>query len=141
MTTDQNKALYRRFIEKVFNEGQLEVIDDLLAPSYIFHDAPPGLSAGPEGVKRIASIFRKAFPDLEIAIEDQVAEGDMVCTRTILRGTHKGVLYDIQPTGKVVHMTGLAMVRMAGGRLAESWVKNDVQGLMRQLGAPREPLP
>jgi len=135
MNTDQNKITYRRFIQEVFNEGRLESVDELLSPAYQFHDAPPGTPEGREGVKQVVSTFRTAFPDLQINIDDQIAEGDRVASRMTMRGTHKGVIFGISGTGKTVTMTGLTWVRIVGGRLAESWVRNDIVGLMNQLGA------
>jgi steroid delta-isomerase-like uncharacterized protein len=135
MLSDQNKTFYRRFIKQVFNEGRLDLVDGLLSPSYVFHDAPPGTPPGPEGIKQIVSTFRAAFPDLEITVDDLVAEGDKVSARTTMRGTHRGVFLGFPGTGKAVTMTGLTMVRIVDGSLVESWVKNDVMGLMRQLGA------
>jgi steroid delta-isomerase-like uncharacterized protein len=135
MVTDQNKAVYRRFIQEVFNEGRLDMLDEMLSQSYVYRDAPPGTPAGPEAIKQVVTMFRAAFPDLKITIEDLVSEGDKVCARLTTRGTHRGVLFGIPATGKAVTMTGLTMVRIADGRMVESWVKNDVMGLMSQLGA------
>ena len=135
MTTDQNKAVYRRFIQEVFNEGRLDALDALLSPSYVLRDAPPGGPPGPQAVAEVVRMFRAAFPDLEITIDELVAEGDKVCARATTRGTHRGPMFGFPPTGKPVTMTGLTMVRIVDGRLVESWVKNDVAGLMRQLGA------
>lgn len=135
MNTDQNKATYRSFIQIVFNEGRLDAVEEYLSPKYVLHDARPGTLAGREGVKQIVSIFRAAFPDLNITIEDQVAEQDKVCSLTTMRGTHKGSLFGIAPTGRTVTVTGLTMVRILGGRIVESWVKNDETALMNQLGA------
>jgi steroid delta-isomerase-like uncharacterized protein len=135
MVNDRNKAVYRRFIWEVFNQGRLATLDEVLSPSYVYRDAPPGTPSGPEGIKEIVSMFRAGFPDLEITIDEQVAEGDLVCSRTTMRGTHRGILLGIPGTGKAVTMTGLTMVRIIDGRLVESWVKNDVMGLMSQLGA------
>ena len=135
MNTDQNKATYRRFIQEVFNEGRMDGIETYLSPTYVFHDAPPGTPPGRDGVKQIVSTFRTAFPDLDISIEEQVAEDDKVCSRTTMRGTHQGSIYGIAGTDRSVVVTGLTMVRIVGGRVVESWVKNDVMGLMNQLGA------
>ena len=135
MTTDQNKAVYRRFIQEVFNEGRLDALDELLSPSYVLRDAPPGAPPGPQAVAEVVRMFRAAFPDLAITIDDLVAEGDKVCARATTRGTHRGPMFGLPPTGKPVTMTGLTMVRIVDGRLVESWVRNDVAGLMRQLGA------
>ena len=135
MDTNQNKAVYRRYIQELFNEGRLDRLDELLSPSYVYHDAPPGTPPGREAIRQVVSMFRAAFPDLTITIEDQVAEGDMVCSRTVTRGTHRGTLFGIPATGNVVAMRGMTFVRIVDGRVAESWVNNDVMGLMSQLGA------
>jgi len=79
--TDKNKAVYRRFIQEVFNEGRLDKIEEFLSPSYVYRDAPPGTPSGPAGIKEIVSMFRAAFPDLKITIDEQAAERDLVCSR------------------------------------------------------------
>ena len=135
MQTETNKAIYRRFIEEGFNAGQLAVLDEVLAPTYVDYDAPPGTPPGPGGIKQIVSMFRAAFPDFQIAVEQQVAEGDTVSSRLTFRGTHRGELLGIPATGRPVTMTGLTMVRLANDRLVEGWVKNDMLGLLQQLGA------
>ena len=135
VTTEQNKAVYRRFLQEVFNEGRIENVDQFLPPSYVLHDGPPGTPPGPEAVKQIVAMFRSAFPDLKITIEELIAEGDKVCARVITRGTHKGPFGGIPPTGKPVTVPGLTMMRVADGRITDSWVKNDLLGLMKQIGA------
>ncbi|HEY7355897.1 MAG TPA: ester cyclase [Ktedonobacterales bacterium] len=135
MDTEQNKAIYRRFIQEVFNEGRLDRMDELLSPSYVYRDAPPGTPPGAEAIRQVVTMFRGAFPDLTVTIEDQVAEGDEVCSRTTTRGTHRGTIFGFPATGKVITMPGLTMARIVDGRVAESWVKNDVMSLMNQLGA------
>jgi len=120
MSADQNKTIYRQFIQGVFNKGRLDLIDKLLSESYVYHDAPPDTPNGREGIKQIVPMFRSAFPDLEITIDDQVAEGDKVSSRTTMRGTHKGEIFGIPPTGKSVAMTGMTMVRVSDGHLVES---------------------
>jgi predicted ester cyclase len=113
----------------------LDRLDQLLAPAYQIRDAPPGA----EGVRQVVSMFRAASPDLRITIEDQVAEGDKVCSRSTMRGTHKGVIFGIPATHKTIMMSGLTMVTIVDNRLVESWVKNDLMGLMAQLGAGAPP--
>ncbi len=138
-TLEQNKALYRNFIEEIFNQGRLDRLSEFLTPSYQIRDAVPGTPAGAEGVAAIVKMFRGAFPDLHITIEEQIAEGDKVCSRSVTRGTHKGRLFGVAPTNKSVSMSGLTWVRIVDGRLEESWVKNDVVSLMKQLGATALP--
>ena len=134
MSTEQNKALYRRYLEECFNAGRVELLDELLAPSYEFHDAPPGLAPGIEGVRQTIRMFHAAFPDLKITIEDLVAEGDKVCARAVTRGTHSGQpMMGIAPSAKKFAMRGMTMVRIHNGRITDSWVSNDVLGLMNQL--------
>jgi len=134
-TAKDNKAIYREFIETLFNEGRLERLEQLVDPGYVFHDAPPGTPAGPEAIRQVVTIFRSAFPDLKITLEDQIAEGDKVCSRATTRGTHRGAIFGIAPTGRAIAFSGLTLVRVVNGRIAESWVKNDVAGLMHQLRA------
>ncbi|WNZ43217.1 ester cyclase [Leptolyngbya boryana CZ1] len=132
---DRNKAIYRRYIQQVFNKGRVDLLDELLSPSYVYHEAPPGTLPGAEGIRQVVSMFRAAFPDLEITIDDQIAEGDQVCSRATTRGTHQGEIFGIPATGNVVAMTGMTIVRIVDGRITDSWVKNDVMGLINQLNA------
>lgn len=131
--TTKNKTLYRRFLQEVFVEGHVERLDEFVTPAFVNHDARPGAPAGPEGVRQIVELMRAGLPDLTITVEEQVAEGEIVCSRATTRGTHRGMLFGHPPTGKVVSMTGLTMTRIVDGRLVESWVKNDFAGMMRQL--------
>jgi len=141
MSMEHSKAVYRRYLQEVFNQGQVELLDELLSPSYVYHDAPPGTPPGAEGIKQVVKMFHTGFPDLEITIDDMVAEGDKVAVRTTTRGTHTGMIFGIPPTGKVVTMRGQTLVRIVAGRLTDSWVNNDVMGLMNQLGAGSQSAP
>jgi steroid delta-isomerase-like uncharacterized protein len=135
LVIEQNKAVYRRFIQEVFNEGRLDMLEQLLSPSYIYQDAPPGTPPNADGIRQVVTNARTAFPDLNVTIEDMVGEGDKVCARLTTRGTHKGVFFDIPPTGKTISMKGMTMIHFVDGRMVASWVLNDVVGLMNQLGA------
>jgi steroid delta-isomerase-like uncharacterized protein len=128
------KAIYRRFLEEIFIKGRLEKLDEFLVPDYVNHDARPGAPTGPEGVRQIVTEFRSAFPDLSMTVEEQVAERDLVCSRVTTRGTHRGPLFGAPATGCAVTMTGITMVRIVDGRIAESWVKNDTASLLKQIG-------
>jgi steroid delta-isomerase-like uncharacterized protein len=130
-----NKDLARRVIEEVFNQGKLEVADELIAEGSISHDpALPEPAIGPEGLKQTVDGYRTAFPDLRVTIEDQIAEGDRVVTRWSARGTHEGDLWGLAPTGKEGTVTGITIDRMEGGKIVESWTNWDTLGLMQQLG-------
>jgi steroid delta-isomerase-like uncharacterized protein len=79
-------------------------------------------------------MFLAAFPDLNITVEDLIAEGDRVVARWTLRGTHQGASLGMPPTGKQVTMPGISVVRLAGGKSAEQWVIHDQLGMLQQLG-------
>jgi steroid delta-isomerase-like uncharacterized protein len=139
MSLEQNKALYRRYIQEVFNEGRLEALATLLSPDYIYHDAPPDIPKGRAAIEHVVTMFRGAFPDFEITIEEQIAEGDKVCSRATSRGTHRGPIFGIPATGKKIEMRGITIVSIANERITGSWVKNDVMGFMKQLGVGAPP--
>jgi predicted ester cyclase len=134
MSTEENKANARRVFEEVFNKGNLSVVDELIATNYVGH--APGMPdfKGPEGFKQYATMNRTAFPDLRMTTEDTVAEGDKVVNRWTARGTHKGDLMGIAPTGKQVTMTGMVITRYVGGKQVEAWVLSDMLGMLQQLG-------
>ena len=135
MSTEENKALVRRVLEEMFNKGNLDVANELLAPDYVDHDpAMPEDIHGPEGYKEYVSAFRSAFSDLHVEIEYQIAEGDLVATRWTTTGTHDGEFAGIPPTGNRVTLPGMEIVRISGGRLVEGWEGYDSMTLMRQLG-------
>ena len=132
MSTEQNKAIVRRFLE----DYTPAVVDDLLVPNYIHHDPslPAELQSGREAYKQINSMFRSAFPDLKVTVEDLVAEGNKVAARWTWGGTHRGELMGIAPTNKQVAATGTSIHRVAEGKIVESWFNFDALGMMQQLG-------
>jgi steroid delta-isomerase-like uncharacterized protein len=135
VSAEENKALSRRVMTELFNEGNLDVADELLAPDYVDHDpASPQEMRGPEGFKRFVATMRSAFPDTHVRIEDEVAEGDLVATRWTATGTQEGEMEGIPPTGNRAEVSGIMIDRFSGGKLAETWDNYDALGMMRQLG-------
>ncbi len=133
--SEENKALSRRVIEELFNAGNLEVADEIFAEDHVHHDpAMPEEGHGIEHFKEFASMYRSAFPDVHIEIEDQIAEGDKVASRWVARGTHEGELMGIEPTGNRVRVAGTTIDRIAEGQIAETWDNYDALGMMQQLG-------
>jgi predicted ester cyclase len=132
-TSEENKALFRRFIEEVWNQGHLEVADELFHPGATSPSAAQ-LPPGPAGTKIIATLFRNAFPDFHMTVEDLVAEGDKVVARFTETGTHKGEFLNIPATGKQVKFGEIGILRIAGGKVVESWYEVDMLGLLNQLG-------
>ena len=134
MSTEENKASVHRVIEEAFNKGNLAVVDDLMATNYVFHGPGGQELKGPEGFKQMIPMYRTAFPDIHMTIDDMVAEGDKVAFRLTLRGTHKGDLMGIAPTGKQVTVTGTVISRFVGGKELEAWESADQLGMLQQLG-------
>ena len=134
MSTDENKALFRRLIEEILNKGNLALIDELFSPDYVDHNPVPGIAAGSEGLKQMFAMFRSAFSDLRITVEDLIAEDDKVVGRVAARGTHRGELMGIAATGKQIDMGEIHIFRVVGGKAAEHWGISDDMGMMQQLG-------
>lgn len=138
--SESNKAVVRRLFEEVWNKGQMQVADELFGPSYTHHDsATPDTGRGPEGEKKRAALYRNAFRDFRLTVEELFAEGETVIARWSCRGTHKGELNGIAPTGKQIAISGISIARFAGGKMVEGWVNWDALGLMQQLGVVAEP--
>ncbi|SRR6266540_7061297 len=133
MSIEQNKALVRRYIEDVWDKRNMAAIDELIAADYIQHTR--GVPPGREGVKQFFGMVRAAFPDVTQTAEDMIAEGDKVVWRWTIRGTHTVPFQQLPPTGKQVTITGVNIVRIAGGQLVENWGEVDMLGLLQQLGA------
>lgn len=139
MQPEENKAITRRFLEEIFTGGNLELVDELFAPSFVLHDpSVPQEVRGIEALKQYITMYRTAYPDTRFTVEDQIAEGDRVVTRWTGQGTHQGELMGIPPTGKRVTVTGIELDRISGGKIEESWVNYDALGMMQQLGVVPE---
>jgi steroid delta-isomerase-like uncharacterized protein len=137
--SDANKNVVRRLFEEVWSKGNLSAADELFAPSYTHHDpSTPDVGRGPESEKLRATLYRTAFPDLRLTIEDLIAEGETVMARWSCRGTHKGALGGIAPTGKQFTISGISIARFASGKMVEGWINWDALGLMQQLGVVPE---
>ena len=130
---DQNKAVAHR-LAAAFNRHDLTALDELATDDVVYHELPPGLPPGRAGYTAFSQLFLDAFPDLELTIHDLVAEGDKVAARLSFSGTHQGEFLGVAPTGRGVEVTGLTIIRLAGGRVAEQWEQFDMLGLMQQLG-------
>ncbi len=132
-TEEENEASFRRYLEEAWNQGNLEVADEIF-DRYVSHQ-PDGsvLERGPEDVRRFVSEFRSAFPDLRLIIEEQIAKGDKVVSRGTIRGTHQGEFRGMAPTGEEVDIPGMAVFRFSSeGKVVESWDSYDQLSLMRQ---------
>ena len=136
--SEENKALARRWAD-IFKEGNLDLVDEIFAPNFVGHDpAMPEDVRGVEGAREFYSMYTSAFPDAEITIEDQLAEGDMVATRWTGRGTHQGELMGVQPSGNRVEVMGNSISRIEDGKIVEEWDIYDALGMMQAIGAVPE---
>ena len=133
---EKNVRGSKRIIEEIFGAGKYELAHELIGSDAIGHDpAQPAPIMGPEGVAESARGYRDAFPDLTLTVNQQIGDGDAVATRWTAKGTHKGDLFGIAPTGKQTTVTGITIDRWADGKVAESWTNWDTLGLLQQLGA------
>jgi steroid delta-isomerase-like uncharacterized protein len=136
MSMEENKAIVRRYVEEIWNQGDFAVAEQLLAPTFVLHNpAFADLPQGPAGFKQVLTLYRSAFPDLQFTIEALLAEGEQVVNRWTARGTQHGELLGIPPTGKPVTFWGLTLHRLANGRIVEEWPAFDQFSLFQQLGA------
>ena len=125
MSTEANKALAHRIVDEMWNTRNLNVIDEVYAPQF---------GGGHVAAKQFVEANLAAFPDLQINIQDQVAEDDLVTTRYIMHATHQGEIANIPPTGKQFEVTGIEMHRFADGKLIELWNIVDMLGILQQVG-------
>lgn len=140
MSSSNNKRVYRRFIEEVANQGNFVAADELLADNVIeYENLPEGLPPNGEGIRQLFRMLRTAFPDFNITIEDLLSDGDKVIARVTLRGTHRGDLMGLPPTGRKVAYEAIDISRIADGKMIEHWGIPDYLTLFRQLGIKAGP--
>jgi predicted ester cyclase len=137
MTESSNQANYRRLIEEGFNEGRLEVVDELVTADAIEHQR--GSSGGREGLVRTIKYLRAAFPDFKITIDEVVAHGDKVWARQRGGGTNLGSFFGHPPTGAVASIDVMDICRFENGKLVEHWGVPDQLGMLMALGLVTPP--
>ena len=138
MSAEENKALVRRFVEEFWNEGNTAAADELMAVDAEIH-MPTGEVVSPDGLKGFAATWRGSFPDWHSTFEELIAEGNRVAERWTGRGTHRGELQGIPPTGKRVEVPGSVFYRIVGGKIVEFRGQLDMMSLMQQLGVIPSP--
>lgn len=139
MGSEENKAVYRRFVEEVINGGDISIVEELFDADYNDHNAPPGAPPGLDAVRMVPAMFRGAFPDLHFTIDQMVSEGDIVATRVTGHGTHKGPFMGIEPTGNEATWSSFGFFRVANGKIVEHWGLPDLRSLLQQLGVGGPP--
>lgn len=133
MSTEENKAIVRRFFEEGPSKGNLNTANELLSPDFVLH-VPLPVSPGTEGINEVITTCRAAFEHLNVTVEDMIAEGNNVAARFTAHGIHKGSFMGLPPTGKPITMTGIEIFRIKDGKIIELWGEANLLGLMQQLG-------
>ncbi len=128
------KDIARRFFEEVWNEGQLEKMDEMTSDDIVIHVGGEQDMTGRASMMEFIEEYRKAFPDIHFTVHDQVREGDKVFDRWTATGTHRGELMGIPATGRNIEITGMGMTRFEDGKIVERWGNPDRLSLMKQLG-------
>ena len=118
------------------NQRNIDAVDEIYASGFVGHDpAMPEDVRGVEGAREFYGMYQSAFPDVQITIEEQVAEGDTVATRWTGRGTHQGELMGVPASGNRVEVAGVTISRIEGGKIVEEWDNYDALGMMQGIGA------
>lgn len=133
-TLSLNKSIVTRFNQEFIGQGNLASFGDLVAEDVVNHTAPPGSPGGAQGMRYfILEVLRKGFPDIRVEILDQIAEGDKVMTRKVLRGRHTGEFMGIPPTQKDVAIRVMDIIRLRDGKYAEHWGMSDLAEVAKGL--------
>jgi predicted ester cyclase len=145
--SEENKRLVRNFFEEVWNNKNLDLLDEVYSPDFVLHALWQNTSAGGaieahgiEPAKKVIGGWLAGFPDMTVTVDDQVAEGDRVGSRHTSTGTHTETFMGMAPTGKKATITGMTITRIENGKMAEAWTAWDALGMFEQLGlAPGAP--
>lgn len=138
MTNEGYKTIANRVFDEIFNQGKIDVADEIFAPDFVSHlddPLPNQPLTTPEAVKWYVTHTRHAFPDLEIEVDTSIVEGNMMATRSTWRGTQENMFLYVPASGRRVEVAGIDMLRLADGKIAEHWGGWNVASVLRQLRA------
>jgi steroid delta-isomerase-like uncharacterized protein len=137
MANEQNRAVSHRFVEGVLNRGDLALVDEIFDPAFVDHGQEQ--HGDREGVKFAVAAFRRAFPDIQFAVEDEIVTDDKVVSRMTARGTMRDALFGMPATGRTATWQEIHITRLVDGRFIEHWSLSDQVAMLRQLGLLPEP--
>ena len=133
MSAEENKDLARRSWESL-SERNPDLIEEFYPPDLVWHEPDQDIR-GYEEARQFVSTFFDAFPDINITVEDAIAEGDQAVTRYTIRGTHRGETEEFgPPTGRQMELEGITIHRIEDGKIVEEWSRYDNLSAMQQLG-------
>jgi len=139
--SEENKRLVKNFFEEVWNNKNLDLLDEVYSPDFVLHALWQNTSAGGaieahgiEPAKKVIGGWLAGFPDMTVTVDDQVAEGDRVGSRHTSTGTHTETFMGMAPTGKKATITGMTITRIENGKMVEAWTAWDALGMFEQLG-------
>ncbi len=133
MSIETNKSIVRRYIEEIYNKANLNALDELLAPNYARHLAGPNAPLDRAQQRQRLAGMSAAFPDIHLTIERLIAEGDFVTMQVTVHGTHRGTFMGIEPTGRVIAVPAIDIVRIENGKMTDHWGGMDQSVLLQQL--------
>ncbi|MBI4470071.1 MAG: ester cyclase [Acidobacteria bacterium] len=135
-TSEENKAIIRRYCNELWNEWNLDLVDEFISEKISFRGSLGLTVLGRDGFKAYVELVRSAFPDFHKTVEELIAEGDRVVARLTFHGTHKGRLFGYEPTGRQVSYAGAGIFRLRDGKIVDGWVLGDTLNLTRQIETP-----
>ncbi len=132
---EKNKAAARRIPVEMINQGKLNVVGEIISENFVNHSHPPGMPAkGHAAITELFTMLRSAFPDIQISLDHEIAEGEYVVHHITVTGTHKGDFMGHAATDKKATWKEIHILRFAEGKVVEHWGVVDMMGLMMQLG-------
>lgn len=139
MTAADSKAIVRRFYEKLWNDRQIEIADEIFAADCLTHQLQSGAEdvgvlRDPQAIKQHVASWLAGFADLRFQVEEMIAEADKVVTRCVAHGTHTGAWCGISPTNKQISIRMVVIHKIQNGKIAEDWVLVESLGFFQQLG-------
>jgi steroid delta-isomerase-like uncharacterized protein len=135
-----NKAVMRRLYDEIFSQGNIDLIDELMADDFVEHEElPPGIPPGKGAVHALVTMLREAFPDFRATAEEMLEDGDKVVTRARFSGTHQGEFMGIPATGNAVDISVIDIVEFRDGKAVAHWGIMDQAAMMQQLGVGGPP--
>ena len=140
MMLDENKAIVRRLYEECWNQGKVDILNQIIAPDCRFHDPVfPSLGAGPDNLAKHVKMCRTAFPDLRFTIDDVIAEREEVVVHWTGQGTQRAQFLGIQPTERRATVSGTSISRLKNGKIVEQFADWNLMTMLEQLGVATAP--